>query len=258
MEKILAEAIPDPAGDRPAGRAAGRAADHASAPSGDRRPAGDPGRAWAAWLMAERRPEAEAAFAWLESKGAVTPELRDRWVDYLVRVRKDYARAVALWAAAYPEPGYPEANRIFDGRFRRTGPNGRLGWVAHKHPHAATKTGDGLTVTFDGKENTSYNQLTQETFVPEGRWRFSASAEDGGLTTDQRPYFRIYDTADPRRLDASTPMAPEPMAVEFTSPPGGSWVTVALLRRQSEKFDNKIKGTLRVKEVRIGRGNGKT
>jgi hypothetical protein len=46
-------------------------------------------------------------------------------------------------------------------------------------------------------------------------------------------------------------MAPERMAVEFPVPAGGSWVSITLQRRQSEKFDNKIAGTLRLKEVRL-------
>jgi hypothetical protein len=93
--------------------------------------------------------------------------------------------------------------------------------------------------------------VSQQTFLQAGRWRFEAVAEADGLTTDQRPFFRIADVADARRLDVSTPMAPERMAVEFPVPAGGSWVSITLQRRQSEKFDNKIAGTLRLKEVRL-------
>ena len=251
--RILAEVIPDPG--KGSGTALAQrtrtAGGHASAPEGDGRPKGDAGRAWAAYLLSERRPEAEVVYEWLQERGAVTAELRNRWVEYLVIVRKQYARAVETWAAAQIEPGYPAKNRVFDGRFVRPRTQGRLDWTVTAHAHVEATMGHGLTLRFDGMENTAYGHLTQQTFLPSGRWRFTAEAEANGLTTDQRPYFRIYDTFDPRRLDASTVMTPERMAVDLTAPPGGSWITIVLLRRQSEKFDNKIQGTLRVRDVRI-------
>lgn len=259
-ERILGGVIPDP-GKGSAEELARRtrvAGGHARAPDGDTRPKGDAGRAWAAYLMAERRPEAETAVEWLQKRGAVTPELRNQWIEYLVQSRKQYQKALETWAAAQGEPGYPGKNRIYDGRFVRDRTGGRMDWALTANPHVAAKLGDGLTLTFDGMENTAYGHLSQQTYLPAGRWRFSAEAEAQGLTTDQRPYFRIHDTWDPRRLDVSTDMAPGRMAVDFTSPAGGSWVTVTLLRRRSEKFDNKIRGTLQVREVRIGGANGGT
>ena len=259
-ERILSEVIPDP-GKGSAEELARRGrvtGGHARAPDGDIRPKGDAGRAWAAYLMAERRPEAEAAVEWLEKSGAVTAELRNQWIEYLVQNGKQYQKALETWAAAQREPGYPSKNRIYDGRFVRGRTGGRVDWTLTANSHVATKLGDGLTLTFDGLENTDYGHLSQQTYLPAGRWRFSAEVKAHGLTTDQRPYFRIHDTWDPRRLDVSTDMAPGQMAVEFTSPGGGSWVTVTLMRRQSEKFDNKIRGTLQVREVRIGGANGGT
>lgn len=145
--------------------------------------------------------------------------------------------------AVTPELRNRGKNRIYDGQFVSERAGGRM------DSHVAA-------LTFDGRENTAYGHLSQQTYLPVGRWRFSAEVEAQGLTTDQRMYFRIHDTWDPRRLAVSTDMAPARMAVDFTSPAGGSWVTVTLLRRLSEKFDNKIRGTLRVREVRIGGANG--
>lgn len=255
-ERILHDVIPDP-GTGSAVELARRvngAKGHASAPDSDARPRGEAARSWVAYLMAERRPETERAMNWLQERGGVTADLRNQWIEYLVQVRKSYPQAMEIWAAAHREPGYPANNRLFDGRFVRERTGGRLDWILTPHPHVAAKMGNGLTLIFDGMENIAYGHLTQQTFVPPGRWRFTADVEAKDLTTDQRPYFRIYDTFDPRRLDASTEMAPEPMIVDFTSPESGSWVSVTLLRRQSAKFDNKIKGTMHIREVRISRG----
>ncbi|MBI2685987.1 MAG: hypothetical protein HYX27_06705 [Acidobacteria bacterium] len=252
--RILKEVIPDPGSGLPdeLTKQSDAAGNHASAPGGEGRPRGDAARAWVAYLIADRRPEADAAYAWMRQRDAVTPALRNQWIEYLVGVKKDYAGAMESWAGAEKQDGYPWTNRIFNSHFSREVTGSRMDWILAPHPHVAAQFEDGLLLTFDGLENTAYGNLTEQTFLPGGRWKFSADAVADGLNTDQRPFFRIYDATDPRRLDVSTPMAPERMAVEFTSPPGGSWVSVTLQRRQSEKFDNKIHGTLRVRKVWIG------
>lgn len=252
--------IPDP-GQGSAAELAQRTrmgAGHASAPDGEARPKGDAARAWVAYLIAERHPQAEQAWRWAEERGAVTPELRNQLTEYLVNVKKDYAQAQAAWAAGNPEEGYPERNRIFNGDFGRELGGGRMNWTLSPHPHVTAARNGGLALTFDGKENLSYGHLAQQTYLPAGRWRLEAEAESEGLSTNKRPYFRIYDSFDPRRLDVSTPMAPDKMAADFTVPAGGSLVTVMLVRQQSEKFDNQITGTLRIRQVRIRGGNGGT
>jgi hypothetical protein len=260
-KQVLAEVIPDPgrgSAEEMAKRAAG-AGGHATAPDGEGRPRGDAARAWTSYLLAERRPEAESTYGWLAERGGVTPGLRNQWIEYLIQVRKDYAKAVATWAAAHTDREYPGENRVFNGGFVRERTEGRLDWSLATHPRVTAKMGDGLRLTFDGQENIAYGHLSQQTFVPAGAWRFVADADAEGLSTDQRPFFRVHDTFDARRLDVTTAMAPEPMTVDFTVPTGGSWVTITFLRRQSGKFDNKLKGVIRVKKVtikRVGGGGG--
>ena len=55
-----------------------------------------------------------------------------------------------------------------------------------------------------------------------GRWQFTAEAEGEGFTTDQRPFFRLFETWDARRVDVSTPMAAERMTEDFTVPARGN------------------------------------
>ena len=255
VEEILERAIPDPGRgmtSEPA-RTGGAARAHASAPNDETRPQGEAARAWAGYLMAERRAEAENVFNWLQERGAVTQELRNQWVENLVQVRKQYQRAQEVWAAGQNEPGYPAVNRIFDGQFKRERAGARLDWNIATHPHVGVKTGDGLTLAFDGMENLAYSHLSQQTFLPAGQWQFSADVEANDLTTDQRPYFRISDTFDPRRVDVSTPMAPALMEISISVPEPGSWVTVSLLRGQSVKFDSKIRGTMHIRGVKLTR-----
>ncbi len=254
LERIQTDVIPDP-GKGSAEVAAARAkaiAAHAALPDGDARPRGEAARGWVAYLIADRHPEAPNAYRYVAERGGITPDLRNQWIEYLVTVRKEYQFALDAWAEAHPRDGYPGKNRIFNSKFEGAKPSGRMDWAIFRHEHATAKAGAGLTVTFDGKDNLIFGNVSQQTYLQAGRWKFEAVAEADGLTTDQRPFFRIADVADARRLDVSTPMAPERMAVEFTVPSGGSWVSITLQRRQSEKFDNKIAGTLRLKEVRLG------
>lgn len=257
-QRILKEVLPDPGRGtaEEVGRPVKAGARHASAPDGEGRPKGDAARSWVSYLIADRRPGAEAAFLWLDERGGVTQALRNQWLEYVVAVQKQYSKALDLWARAAGEAGYPETNRLYNSRFARERTGARMDWTLSSHPHVSAKFGDGLTLTFDGAENLAYGHLSQQTYLPAGRWKFDTDAVADGLTTDQRPYFRIYDATDGRRLDVATPMAPERMAVEFTVPNGGSWVTVVLQRSQSGKFDNKIRGSLQLREVRIGGANG--
>lgn len=255
LDRIQTDVIPDP-GKGSAELAVARAkaiAAHAALPDGDARPRGEAARGWLAYLIANRHPEAPNVYRSLAERGGITPDLRNQWLEYLVAVRKDYQEALNVWAEAHKQEGYPDRNRIFNPKFEGPKPGGRMDWAISNHEHATARIEAGLTLTFDGKDNLAYGHVSQQTYLQPGRWKFEAIAEANGLTTDQRPYFRIADIADARRLDVSTPMAPERMEVEFNVPTGGSWVSITLQRRQSEKFDNKLAGTLRLKEVRLAK-----
>lgn len=255
LERLHADALPPPA--PPGSGATVRRTGHASAPDPTERPGGDPARAWVSYLIGARSPDAAAAWKWLEAANGATPELRAQWVEFLVSDAKAYPEAVAAWAGGEPE-GYPEPNRLSNPRFLRALGGGRMNWTsAPREQVSVTRGTTGITLQFSGKENIAYSHLSQQTYLPEGRWRLAAEASAEGLTTDQRPYLRLYEMYRPERLDVKTPMAPDPMLVEFRVPPGGSWVIVNVERARSEKFDNKLAGRLTLREVRLTRADGK-
>jgi hypothetical protein len=77
-------------------------------------------------------------------------------------------------------------------------------------------------------------------------------------TTDQRPFFRIFDPGDPGHLSVETGAVEETAAksrigVEFTVTGAAEPVAVELNRRPSERFDNRISGTLHVYQVSLVR-----
>jgi hypothetical protein len=97
--------------------------------------------------------------------------------------------------------------------------------------------------------------VRQFTVVPPGRYRLSAEVSSENLTTDQGIFFRIFDPANPDRLHAES--AP------ILGTVGKSWITVDLTvsgtealaiqleRRPSERFDNRISGTLHIHQVSL-------
>ena len=77
-----------------------------------------------------------------------------------------------------------------------------------------------------------------------------------GLTTDQGPMVRLYDVEEPKRLAVQTEMfrgsaGRRTITLDFVVPPGSRLVAFQLERRPSEKFDNKIAGTLHLYRVSL-------
>ena len=71
-------------------------------------------------------------------------------------------------------------------------------------PAVAVTRANGLEVRFSGTENVAFSGVRQFTVVPPGRYRLSAEVSSDNLTTDQGPFFRIFDLANPSRLNLET------------------------------------------------------
>ena len=85
---------------------------------------------------------------------------------------------------------------------------------------------------------------------------FRASVKTDGLTTDQGPYFRIFDAENLGKLDVQTEQILEPadwVAFEkaFVVPPNTYLLEVQIVRKASWKFDSKIAGTLWIDDVSV-------
>jgi hypothetical protein len=98
--------------------------------------------------------------------------------------------------------------------------------------------------------------VRQFSVVPPGRYRLSAEVSSDNLTTDQGPFFRIFDPANPGRLNVeSAPIQGTVMrtwiGVEFTVTRGTEALAVELERRPSQNFDNRISGTLHIHQVSL-------
>jgi hypothetical protein len=111
-------------------------------------------------------------------------------------------------------------------------------------------------VRFLGTENVAFSGVRQFTVVPPGRYRFSAEVSSDSLTTDQGPFFRVFDPANPGRLNVeSAPIlgtvGKSWITAEFTVRRGTEALAVELERRPSQNFDNRIAGTLHLHQVSL-------
>jgi hypothetical protein len=115
---------------------------------------------------------------------------------------------------------------------------------------------DGLLVTFEGAQNLAFANVRQQ-FVPQpGPHRLVIEYSSDGLTTDQGPFFHLYEATSPSRLNLRTEMIRgtnprQRLTLDFVAPPGAPLLTLQLERTPSQKFDNKIAGALHLYRVSI-------
>jgi len=166
--------------------------------------------------------------------------------------RASYRTAYTLWTD-WLGTTQLLANTRFDTAPRET----PFDWTLGSSPAVAvTPSAIGLLVSFAGTENVAFSGVRQFTVVPPGRYRFSAEVSSDNLTTDQGPFFRIFDPADSGRLNVETgtivgTVMRSWIGVEFTVTRGTEALAVHLERRPSQRFDNRIGGTLYIHQVSL-------
>ena len=224
-----------------------------------------PAQAWASWI-ADNGSESEVrqTFLWMQRNRLLDQPATLNLTWKLWR-RQFFGSAQELWANwvglaeaedHFPEGGDSNGELLANRQFGRE-PNGSpFDWTIPKDASVVISRGQGLAIHFLGTANVKLEGVQQSVIVKPGRYRFSAVLGSDGLTTDQRPFFQIFDPANSKRLNAELPPIGETTpktatAYDITIPPGTDAVTIELLRRPSDRFDNKIQGTLHVFEVSL-------
>ena len=164
---------------------------------------------------------------------------QDLWSDWLASARGDYLNPQLL------------LNRHFQDSPDRS----PFDWSISASASVRISHDQRLTIHFAGTDNANL-VIQQFTSIKAGRYHFSAEIESKGLTTEQRPFFRIVDAVNAARLNVSTRQVEEneprgKISLDFAVPEGTEALAIQLMRSESERFDNKIEGTLRVYEVSL-------
>lgn len=187
-------------------------------------------------------------------------------VDLLVsKEQGDEARNVwrqALALSGTDASGFTASSLVFNGGFETDALNDGLDWHWNtapgityaydtSHPYAGRRA---LSVTFDGSQNLNYHDVSQSVPVePNTRYHFSAALRTAGITTDNGVSLALTFLTQPS-------ISLEPLTgdhdwltqqVDFTTGPNTHIVQISLNRNPSEKFDNKLAGTIWLDDVSL-------
>ena len=182
--------------------------------------------------------------------------------DRIEEARRVWKQALA--AAGLPTDESVGGSRVWDGGFEGPFTNGGFGWRQYNIAGASfefdTETrhsgSRSLRVAFDGSANLDFQHLEQYIPVePNTRYRFAAYLRTDGITTDSGVRFAIFPRG-PGEKPLFTPnlIDTQPWALdetEFTTGPQTRLVEIVLRRMPSQKFDNKIQGTVWVDDVSL-------
>lgn len=231
----------------------------AAAPLGTAIPAASrPARSWLGWLRAHGSDQDLCeTWAWMK-RNRLLDERSAGEVAWTLWNRASYPAAYALWTdwLGSSRAGDSQRQLLANGDFRNPPGESPFDWVLGSLPSVAVVRANGLEVRFAGTENVAFSHVRQFTVVPPGRYRFSAEVASENLTTDQCPFFRIFDPANPSRLNVETgaiegTVTRSWMGVEFVVTRGTEALAVQLERRPSQRFDNRISGTLHIHQVSL-------
>lgn len=178
--------------------------------------------------------------------------------------------AQRVWAQAIegidPNGTAPDSGTLItNGGFELDSLNAGFGWRLSRHPAltveydtaVAAAGARSLRIEFDGTTNLDYRHLRQIAAVmPETQYRFSALVRTGELTTDRGILFEMWDVQNRGNLNLRTQEihGTEPwkqLTLRFTTGPMTRLIAVAARRYPSKKFDNKIRGTVWIDDVRL-------
>jgi len=172
--------------------------------------------------------------------------------------RKEFTAAQEFWATwlGSSKGDYLHSERLADVRFQQPPGESPFDWIVTPLAGTEISRKDGLEIRFAGASNLGFANVHQLTTATGGRYRFSALVNADNISTDQGPFFRVYDLLDPRVLDVTTEqikgtVARSSVSVDVPVPPGLHALAVRIDRIPSQKFDNKISGTLHVYRVSL-------
>jgi hypothetical protein len=221
-----------------------------------------PAQAWAAWIGANgSEEEARKTWAWMMQNHLMDqPAALD--LTWKLWRRQFFGSARELWSdwVGNASGMDPAGELVFDNRFEEAPDGSPFDWSIQKQASVEVLLDHGLEIHFLGGENVKLDGIRQSIIVRPGRYHFSAIIQSDDLTTDQGPFFRVFDTADSGRVDirtiqitGTTPRSAIECEVVVTQRTKA--LTIQLERSESDRFDSKITGSLHIYEVSLKRSD---
>ncbi len=168
---------------------------------------------------------------------------------------KDTASAVA----------FTENSLVYNGGFEKDISGGGFGWRQNDaegadfdfdtdEKHSGSRS---ARLTFDGTKNLLYEGLLQNVVVsPNTRYRFQGFLRTDQISTNSGMRFEIVDPNNPQRLDVLTPNETGTLPwtleqLDFATGPDTQLISIRIVRKPSERLDNKIRGTVWIDDVSL-------
>lgn len=212
----------------------------------------------------ERTDAAIEAFSHLlASRMAFEPEQVFSYFELLIKAKRT-DELKSSWAALAER--FPtkirlrsfETNALTNSDFEVDMLNGGLGWRIAPVESVTVRLDsliyfDGtasLQIEFGGKDNLNYYHVFQYVVVQPGKlYQFTGYMRTRDITSDSGPRFEIYDAYNQGRLFLSTAglISTNSWAqqqIVFKTPPETRLLVLRVARPRSQKFDNKLSGTV--------------
>ena len=175
-----------------------------------------------------------------------------------------------LAAEHWPQSADRGDNLIFNGGFEHRPTGGGFDWreqpvpgVSYALDRAVAHSGiQSMRITFDGSANLNFSQLAQYVAVePKKSYLFTAYIRTQGITTDSGVGFAIDDLGQPSKAHVLTAnlLGTHPwtrVEAEIATGPNSDLLAVSLRRIPSQKFDNKLRGTVWVDDISLAPERG--
>jgi tetratricopeptide (TPR) repeat protein len=228
---------------------------------------------WQAITYLSDAEQASAALAVWDRLVARKPAME--WTEVfalidLLLAQNRFGESETVWRQAIARdeaatPGYEGDSLVYDGGFEKDISGGGFGW-RERDVHGADFSLDteekhsgnrSARLAFDGTENLSYEDLDQLVLVsPHTRYRFRGFLRTDQISTNSGIRFEIVDAKNDRDLHVLTPneTGTESWTLEeldFTTGPRTQMIQIRVIRRPSERLDNKIRGTVWIDDVGV-------
>lgn len=192
------------------------------------------------------------------------------YLDALIQERETQQLAEA-WSALGER--FPEKvgslrvapNPVTNGSFESDILNGGLDWrvVPMDGVSLSIDSRDAIDgrrsmrIEFDGTRNVDYGHLFQYVLArPNTRYQFSDYIRTDAISTDSGPRFQVFDAYEPGKMLAATEGSVgtsgwAEQRLEFNTSASTRLLMIRVARPASEKFNNKIRGTVWIDNVRL-------
>ncbi|MEQ1885621.1 MAG: hypothetical protein ABL967_11210 [Bryobacteraceae bacterium] len=218
-------------------------------------------RAARAWLKWSRRNTSADQFVetwkWMRANSLLDEASRSLAVQSLWEFKR-LPEARTAWkdlSESLPQQG-KDREILTNSRFDQEPMRVPFDWHWEEGPSVQYRQEDGLDVRFLGETNIDLATLNQAAFVDPGGYHLEVEFSADDLSTDQGPFFRISDAEDAKRVLVETQpilgsATRQTASVNFRAGAGTKAILVQLMRRKSERINNRIKGTLHLYRVSL-------